>query len=82
MIGQHETAHPVAHGHVGTALGEGDLDTGRPPRDECRKSALADTQQTLVDIGRVDLALNDVQDGYIAALLSGHGGDHAILRLQ
>jgi len=82
VICQHQAAHPMAHGDVRTPLCEGYLNTSRSPGNEGGKAPLADAEQTLVHIGRVDFTLDDVEYGYVAALLAGHGRHHAVLRLQ
>lgn len=72
----------MLHLHVRTAFGERDLDARGAPGDECRESSLADSQQRLVHICRVDFALDDVEDADVATLFAGVGGHHAVLRLQ
>ena len=69
MIGEHHAANFVLRGYVGAFLGEGHLDRGGPPRDEVSKLALTDPLQRLVDLRWVDVALDDVQNGDVAALL-------------
>jgi hypothetical protein len=82
VVGQHQPAHAVCHGDVRTPLGQGDLDAGRAPGNKSGQPALADAQQTLVHVGGVHLALDDVEDGDVAALFAGDGGDHAVLGLE
>lgn len=72
----------MAHGDVRAPLCQGDLDTCRTPRDEGCQSPLSDAEETLVYVGRVDLALDDVQDRDVTALLPRHRGHHAVLGLQ
>lgn len=72
----------MAHGNIGTPLGQGDLDAGRAPGDECREATFPNTQQTLVHVRGVDFALDDVQDRDVAALLAGDGRHHAVLGLE
>ena len=69
MIGEHHAANFVLRGYVGAFLGEGHLDRGGPPRDEVSKLALTDPLQRLVNLSWVDVALNNIQDGDVAALL-------------
>ena len=82
VVGQHQSAHTVAHGDIRTPLREGNLDARRSPRYKRSQPPLADTQQTLVHIRRVDLTLYDIEDGNIAALLARYGRHHAVLWLQ
>ena len=69
VIGEHHTTNFVLRGYIGAFLGEGHLDRGGPPRDEIRKLALADPLQRLVDLRWVDVTLDDIQNGDVAALL-------------
>ena len=69
MIGEHHAANFVLRSYVGAFLREGHLDRGGPPRDEVSKLALTDPLQRLVDLRWVDVALDDVQNGDVAALL-------------
>lgn len=82
VVREHEAAHAVVRGHVRRAARERDLDRGGPPRDEVGELALADAEQRLVDVGRVDVALDDVEDGDVARRLARRRRDHAVLGLQ
>lgn len=82
MICQHQAAHPVAHGRVRAPLGQRHLDARGSPGDKRRQLALADAQQALVHVGRVDLTLYHVQDGNVAALLGRHRRHHAVFGLE
>ena len=81
MIGEHHAANFVLRGYVGTFLGEGHLDRGGPPRDEVSKLALTDPLQRLVNLSWVDVALNNIQDGDVAALLDACV-DQDVFRVQ
>ena len=72
----------MAHGDVWAALRQRNLDAGRAPGDESCQSALPNAQQTLMHVRGVDLALDDVENGDVAALLAGNGRHHAVLRLE
>ena len=50
---------------------------GGPPRNEGAQLALADALQRLVDLCRVHLALNDVEDGDVAAPVLRWRGHHS-----
>lgn len=82
MVCQHETTHTVAGRDVGTPLRQRNLDTCRSPGDECRQTPLADTEQTLVHVCRVNLTLDDVENGDVAAFLARLRRHHAVLGLQ
>ena len=69
MIGKHHAADFVLCGNIGAFLGKGHLDRGGSPRDEVCKLALTDPLQRLVNLSWVDVALNNIQDGDVAALL-------------
>ena len=60
------------------------LDGSRSPGDELGQLAFPDALQALVHLRRVDLALDDVEDRDVAALLPvlPSAGDHPILLLQ
>jgi hypothetical protein len=72
----------VVHRDVWTLLSQGDLNTCWSPRNEGCKSPLPDSEKTLMDIGWINITLNDVQYRNVAALLPRNGGNHAILRLE
>ena len=57
------------------------LDGSRSPGDELGQLAFPDALQALVHLRRVDLALDDVEDGDVAAAPRG-GRDHRVLRLK
>ncbi len=82
MISQHQTADSVCHRDVRTPLGQSDLNTRRTPWNEGGQATLADAEETLVHIGGIDLSLDYVEDGNIAALLARHRRYHAVLWLQ
>ena len=82
MICEHEPAHTVRGANVRRLARERDLDRGGPPRDEVGELALADAERRLVDVGRVDVALDDVEDGDVARRLARRRRDHAVLGLQ
>ena len=81
MIGKHHAADFVLCGYIGAFLGEGHLDRGGSPRDEVCKLALTDPLQRLVNLRWVDVALNNVQDGDVAALLDTRV-DENVLRVE
>ena len=62
------------------------LNGGGTPRDELGQFALADALEALVDLRRVDLALDDVQDGRVAVAVGAvalrRRRHHHVLRLQ
>jgi hypothetical protein len=82
VVGQHQPAHPVRHRDVRAPLGQRHLDACWAPRDKGRQAALPNTQQALVHVCWVDLALDHVEDGDVAALLARDSRHHAVLGLQ
>lgn len=82
VISEHQAANTMPHGHVRAFLCQRDLNASWAPRDERREAALADAQQALMHVGGVDFALDDVEDGDVAALLPRYRRDHPVLRLQ
>ncbi len=82
VVCQHKTADSVVHRDVWTLFSQGHLNTGWSPRNEGCKSPLSDSKKTLMDIGWINIALNDVQYRNVAALLPRNSGNHAILRLE
>jgi hypothetical protein len=82
VICQHEPTDPMIHWDIWAFLGQSDLNTRRSPRDESCKSALPDPKKTLVNIGRINITLDDVQNGNITALLPRYSGDHSVLWLK
>ena len=67
---------------VRTLARESDLDASRTPWDELGQATLADTQEGLVDLCGICLALNDIEDGDVAAALGHDCRNHLVLWLQ
>jgi hypothetical protein len=63
VIGEHQTTHLVGSLHVGTLLAEGHLDGGGSPFDEIGKFPLTNSLQRFVNLTRIHLSLDDVQNG-------------------
>lgn len=82
VIRQHQPAHAMAHWHIRTPLRQRHLNTGRAPRDKRGQLSFPDTQQTLMHIRRIHLALNHIQNGNVTALLARYRRHHAVLWLQ
>ncbi len=74
-------SHLVGGLHVRALSGERHLDAGGPPGDEVDQLALPYPLQGLVHLGGVHGALNDVQDGDVAALARVRR-HHDVLRLR
>lgn len=72
----------MVHRHIGALLRKGDLNTCRAPRNECGQFSFSDPQETLVNVLSIDFALDNVENGDIAALLAWIGRDHAVLWLE
>lgn len=81
VICEHEPGYTVGLRHMRGFFAEGDLDGCRAPGDESRESAFADSEEGFVHIGGIGFALNDVEDGDIAAAFSGVCEDHAVFGL-
>ena len=82
MIGQHETAHSMVHGHVGTLFRQSYLNTCRAPWNESGKSSLPDSEKTFMNIGWIHIALNHIQDRDVTTLLARYCRHHSIFGLQ
>lgn len=65
-------------------LGQEALNASRSPRYELTQLALANTQQTLVHLRRIDLALDDVEQRDVAVVDASIavGRDHHVLGLE
>jgi hypothetical protein len=50
----------MIHWDIGAFLGQCYLDTCRSPRDESGEPAFSDPKETLVDVGRINIALDNV----------------------
>mmetsp|Transcript_14394 Transcript_14394/g.35705 ORF Transcript_14394/g.35705 Transcript_14394/m.35705 type:complete len:245 (-) Transcript_14394:1041-1775(-) len=70
VVGQHEARHAVRALDVGALLGQRHLDGRGPPLDEVGRLALPDALQALVHLRGVHIALDDVEDGDVAAVLT------------
>mmetsp|Transcript_32901 Transcript_32901/g.40684 ORF Transcript_32901/g.40684 Transcript_32901/m.40684 type:complete len:203 (+) Transcript_32901:33-641(+) len=68
VVRQHHAAHLVRRRHVRALLCQGNLDRGGAPRDEVCQLALTDALQGLVDLGRVHIALDNVQNRDVGPL--------------
>lgn len=82
MVSKHQTTNPMIHGNIRTLLRKRNLNTGRTPRNKGSQSSLSDSQQTLMHISWINLALNDIKNGDVATLLAWICGDHAVLGLE
>ena len=85
MVRHHDAADPIRASFllaVHALLGERHLDGGRAPGDEVGELSLADPEEGFVHVGRVDIARDDVEAGYVGGGLGGCGGDHAVFGLE
>ena len=62
VISQHETIDAMSRLEIGRLLGQKTLYGRRAPRYELTQFSLANSQQTLVHLRRVDLALDYVEN--------------------
>jgi len=65
VISEHHATDLVWCGHVGALLCEGNLDRGGTPWDELGKFSFTDALQRFMHLCRVDISLDDVQDGNV-----------------
>ena len=76
------TSTPTREGLHGQNM-RAHLNTRRPPWDEAAQLPLTDTLKRLVHLSRVHIALDNVENGDVAAaILPRRAGDHDILCLQ
>jgi hypothetical protein len=67
VVGEHKPGYTMRCRDKRGFTGDRDLDGRGTPRDELGESAFADTYKTFVYIGGVHVALDDIEDGYVAA---------------
>jgi hypothetical protein len=70
VIGQHHATDFVWSRYIRTLVGECHLNRGRTPWNEISQFTLTDSLQRLVNLSWVNLALNDVQNRDVGALLN------------
>mmetsp|Transcript_56311 Transcript_56311/g.93791 ORF Transcript_56311/g.93791 Transcript_56311/m.93791 type:complete len:414 (-) Transcript_56311:118-1359(-) len=83
VVGHHASAHLVRHLvlEVRRLFGERHLDRRRSPRDEIHHFLLADTLQRFVNVGRIDIAADNVENRNVDTLL-GAARHHDVFGLQ
>ena len=81
MIGEHQTAHFVRCLQIWWLSRQGHLDARRSPRNEPRQFPFPDALQTLMNLGRINVALNNIQNGNVATAF-GRRGYHNVFWLQ
>ena len=69
VVCQHHAAHLVLGRHVRTFLRQGHLDRGGTPWNKVGELPFTDPLERLVNLGGVDIALNNVEDRDVGAFL-------------
>ena len=81
MVGEHQSADLVGGLYVGALLAKGNLDRGRTPFNQLGQFPLSDSLKGLVNLGGIDLALNDVQNRDVCSF-PRCAADHDVLGLK
>mmetsp|Transcript_35615 Transcript_35615/g.114641 ORF Transcript_35615/g.114641 Transcript_35615/m.114641 type:complete len:295 (-) Transcript_35615:733-1617(-) len=83
VVGEHQARDAVRRLEVRRSTREGHLHAGWSPRDEAAELSFPDALQRLVDLRRVHVALDDVEDRDVAAaVLASRARNHDVFSLQ
>ena len=81
IVREHQSRNLVLGLDVRALLGKCNLDAGWSPVDEVGELLLSDPLEGLVDLGRVNLALDNIQDRHVNSFL-GRTRNHDVFRLE